>query len=216
MHVGSILGAVPSVIGYFTSAGLNANAIRQISIIVYYVGRQAHQLVVTEMGSRVVWNDVPSLIGLSMSAAAYGITLTGGAIAAHLFPQLNSEALLCPLIEGTDGAVGTLIRGRRTDTRLVAGRGKLSCPKIRETAHGAAVRTVGSCVVHQLDLGVKLLKLPEESIKASVADRLTSVATTYNPWVAVESKQGLAELFHTHSWDLVACDPEALRVTCSS
>ena len=205
--VGAALGAAPSVQGYFTNPGVNTDAVRQIASVAYAGVRDVVQQTVVEMGPRVVWNDAPRASAVTAAAVPYTVTLAAvGATAPYLPPWCN-DTIATAVIEGVDGAVGTLIRGRFPDeASVIDGAGRLSMPNASGTAHAALMRDVGSTLVHAQDLAIGRCVLIEQANLAGIVGRLTTVITEYRTLAGVPVQRGNAELFQAKMWSRVSSD----------
>ncbi|TAL54695.1 RHS repeat-associated core domain-containing protein [Pandoraea sp.] len=208
---GAVTGAMPSLLGYFTNpGGLNPEAIRQIGSLVYAGVRDTGQQTVAELGPRVAWSGSPSAVGVAASMGPYSVALAGvGALRPHL-PQWADGTFATALIEGLDGAGGTLVRGLRSDTRYVDGSNRLSVPDPRGTVHAALMRMNGSTLIQGLDGALAHGGTPANANAAGVVGRMTTLPTEWRTYVGTQVQQGIAEAFHTQRWSGFSGDAATL------
>lgn len=208
---GAVTGAMPSLLGYFANpGGLNPEAIRQIGSLVYAGVRDTSQQAVAELGPRVAWSGSPSAVGVAASMGPYSVALAGvGALRPHL-PRWVDGTFATALIEGLDGAGGTLVRGLRGDTRYVDGSNRLSVPDPRGTVHAALMRMNGSTLIQGLDGALAHGGTPADANAAGVVARMTTLPTEWRTYVGTQVQQGIAEAFHTQRWSGFSGDAATL------
>lgn len=129
---------------------LNQIAIDRIGAAAGLIVREISQQILRGHGSNFPWGNVnvrERLPTISRTAAVYSL-FTGLNGAFSQFVPESMRSWISPLVEGTDGAVGTVMRGRHPQTSFSAGSASLQTPPLADTVYGAAGRITGSVYVY--------------------------------------------------------------------
>ncbi|TVT85532.1 RHS repeat-associated core domain-containing protein [Pseudomonas sp. H3(2019)] len=125
---------------------LNQVAINRIGAAVGAITREISQQILRGHGANFPWGSVSlrqRLPTFHRTAAAYAITNVLNGAFGRLVPE-SIRSWISPLMEGTDGFVGTWLRGRHPETTYAAGTTALQTPPFVDTAFGAAGRITSS------------------------------------------------------------------------
>lgn len=146
--IGAIAGAAPSVIGHFTSPGINRIAVTQVANVVATVFREASAQQLSHTGPTNPVDRFPDIATFSVSVAGaagvsaalgYASGLTGEAVSPDVAPLLQSAVFTAASI-GSGAATGALARDWISDTEVKPAKEGSPTFDITKTVTGAVTR----------------------------------------------------------------------------